>query len=123
MLGRPFHQKAESCSDLPPLLCVCLRPYPLPRSFVRAQVAPTRTHDAGTGRNALLGPIDPRPPPRNDTTMTESREQTKAIKDLPAAHPARMFIKVDRLARVPLREAEINLSLATPVPHLDLPEE
>jgi|JRYH01.1.fsa_nt_gb hypothetical protein len=56
--------------------------------------------------------------------MTESREQTtKTTKDLPPAHPARMFVKADRLPRVPLKVAEVNLGLATPVPYLDLPEE
>lgn len=54
--------------------------------------------------------------------MTEGRKQkANTIKDLPPNHPARMFIEVDRLPRVPLEKAEINLGLATPAPQLDLP--
>lgn len=54
--------------------------------------------------------------------MTEDHKQrAKTTKDLPPDHPARMFIKLDRLPRVPPEETEIDLGRATPAPQLDLP--
>lgn len=75
-----------------------------------------------SGGRAVPGSVDPRRPSRKDTLMVENRKQTvKTTKDLPPAHPARMFIKADRFPRVSLEETEVDLGLATPVPHLDLP--